>query len=154
MANESQADIPQAEVPQSASRHTRWDPIYHFFVLPVFAISLLGSIVLLVMRPGLHTAWFLIFMIAELILIFKVRMYPLKVQDRVIRLEERLRLMALLEPALHPRIGELTEAQLIALRFASDAELPALATRALNEKLAGAEIKKAIRDWRPDEWRV
>jgi hypothetical protein len=154
MANESQAGIPQAEVPQSVSRHTRWDPIYHFFVLPVFAISLLGSIVLLVMRPGLHTAWLLIFMIAELILIFKVRMYPLKVQDRVIRLEERLRLMALLEPALHPRIGELTEAQLIALRFASDAELPALATRALNEKLAGAEIKKAIRDWRPDEWRV
>jgi hypothetical protein len=154
MANEPQADIPQAEVPQSVSRHTRWDPIYHFFVLPVFAISLLGSIVLLVMRPGLHTAWFLIFMIAELILIFKVRMYPLKVQDRVIRLEERLRLMTVQEPALHPRIGELTEAQLIALRFASDAELPALATRALNEKLAGAEIKKAIRDWRPDEWRV
>lgn len=140
--------------PQNFSQHTRWDPLFHFFILPVFAISLVGSIVLLVMRPGMHTAWFLIFMIAELILIFKVRLYPLKVQDRVIRLEERLRLATLLPEPLRARIPELTEAQLVGLRFASDAEIPKLVERTLKENLSRKDIKKAIQNWRPDYWRV
>ena len=140
--------------PQNYSHHTRYDPLFHFFILPVFVITLIVSIVHVVRRPGLHSAWLVVFMIAAVILLFKVRLYSLKVQDRVIRLEERLRLMTLLDAGLRPRIGELTEAQLIALRFASDGELPALAARALNEKLAAAEIKKAIREWRADYWRV
>jgi len=140
--------------PQNYSHHTRYDPLFHFFILPVFVITLIVSIVHVVRRPGLHSAWLVVFMIAALLVLFKLRLYPLKVQDRVIRLEERLRLMTLLDAGLRPRIGELTEAQLIALRFASDGELPALAARALNEKLAAAEIKKAIREWRADYWRV
>lgn len=140
--------------PQNYSHHTRYDPLFHFFILPVFAITVISSIVHLVRRPGLHSAWLVVFVVAAVILAFKVRLYALKVQDRVIRLEERLRLMTLLDPSLRPRIGELTESQLIALRFASDGELPALAARALNEKLAGAEIKKAIQQWRADYWRV
>jgi len=140
--------------PQNSSHHTRYDPLFHFFILPVFAITLLASIVHLVRRPGLHSAWLIVFMVAALLALFKIRLYPLKVQDRVIRLEERLRLMTLLDPTLRPRIGELAESQLIALRFASDTELPALAVRALNEKLPAPEIKKAIQQWRPDYWRV
>ncbi|MGB8012355.1 MAG: DUF6526 family protein [Terriglobales bacterium] len=139
---------------QSYSHHTRYDPLFHFFILPVFAITLIASIVHLIRWPGLHYAWLVVFMLAALFALFTMRLYSLRVQDRVIRLEERLRLMSLLDPALRVRIGEITEAQLIALRFASDAELPALAARALNEKLAGPEIKKAIQQWRPDYWRV
>ncbi|MFY9659406.1 MAG: DUF6526 family protein [Terriglobales bacterium] len=139
---------------QNFSNHIRYDPPFHFFILPVFAITLIATIVHLVRRPGLCSAWMVVFMLAAIFALFKVRLYALKVQDRVIRLEERLRLTAVLDASLRPRIGELAEAQLIALRFASDAELPALAARALNEKLAAAEIKKSIQHWRADEWRV
>ena len=139
---------------QNFSNHTRFDPPFHFFILPVFAITLIATIVHLVRRPGLHSAWLVVFMVAAIAAIFKIRLYALKVQDRVIRLEERLRLATLLDPALRPRIPEFAESQLVALRFASDAELPALAARALNEKLDRAEIKKAIQHWRPDYWRV
>jgi hypothetical protein len=139
---------------QNFANHTRYDPVFHFFILPVFSLLLLASVVHLVMRPSLHSAVPVIVAIAVSAIIFKLRLYPIKVQDRVIRLEERLRLATLLDPALRPRIAEFTESQLIALRFASDAELPALAARALNEKLAAPEIKKAIQHWRPDHWRV
>lgn len=147
--------ISMAEVSQqSFSHHTRHDPLFHFFILPVFAITLVASIVHLVRRPGLHSGWMVVVMIAALVALFKLRLYPLKVQDRVIRLEERMRLMTLLDPALRPRIAEFTESQLIALRFASDAELPALAIRALDEKLSSQAIKQSIQHWRADNWRV
>jgi uncharacterized membrane protein YdbT with pleckstrin-like domain len=139
------------ETPQNFSNHTRRDPLFHFFILPVFAITLIATIV---RRPSLHSAWLVVVVIAAIAAILEIRLYALKVQDRVIRLEERLRLASLLDASLRPRIPEFTEAQLIALRFASDAELPALGARALNEKLTAQEIKKAIQHWRPDYWRV
>ena len=142
------------KVPQNFSNHGRLDPPFHFFILPVFAISLIITIVHLVRHPGLHSAWLVVFMLAATGAVVKMRLYALRVQDRVIRLEERQRLALLLDGPLRARIGEFTESQLIGLRFASDAELPALAAKTLAEKLSRADIKKAVGQWRPDYWRV
>lgn len=139
---------------QNLSNHARFDPLFHFFVVPVFAITLIMVVVHLFRRPSLWSVWLVIFMLAAIVAVFKARLYPLRVQDRVIRLEERLRLATLVDEAWRPRIAELTESQLIGLRFASDAELPALAARAVTEKLSCAEIKKAVKDWRADFCRV
>ena len=147
--------------PQTLANHTRWDPAFHFFVIPVFVLALLMSLIHFFahitegdLRDHVHAVLLIVLAAAFLILAFKERLYSLKVQDRVIRLEEQLRLMRLLPEPLRSRIPELTEGQLCALRFASDAEVVKLAERALNEKLSRADIKKLIQTWRPDYWRV
>lgn len=140
--------------PQTFANHGRFDPPYHFFVVPVFLLLALAGTVHFIRRPGWHTALMFVVAVALATAVSKIRAYSLRVQDRVIRLEERLRLMALLPDPLRSRIPELTEGQLIGLRFASDAEVPALTARALSEKLSRADIKKAIQTWRPDYWRI
>ena len=145
------------DAPQSYAHHTRWDPPFHFFILPVFALALLAAIVHLVLRfhyHPLHGVLLVVFALAALMAIFKIRLNALKVQDRVIRLEERLRLATVLPEQLRSRIPELTEGQLTALRFASDGELPGLVQKTLNEKLSRDDIKKSIQNWRADNWRV
>lgn len=142
------------KTPQSLANYTRYDPIFHFFVLPVFLITFIATIVMAVRHPNLHSVWIVLLALALLILSFKVRMNPIKVQDRVVRLEERLRLATLLPEPLKSRIGELSESQLIALRFASDGEIPGLVHETLTKQLAGPEIKKLIKLWRADELRV
>jgi hypothetical protein len=144
-----------SEAPQSYANYKRRDPLFHFFIIPVFAVAVVASIVHVFLgRHRLHGLLLVLFSLAALVAIFKIRLYALKVQDRVIRLEERLRLSALLPEGLRGRISELSEQQLIALRFASDGEVPALAQRALNEKLSPDDIKKSIQHWRADNWRV
>ena len=140
--------------PQNYSNHTRFDPPFHFFLIPLFAIGVLLALWHLYQSPGIFHLLLVIYAAAFLLLVLKTRLYALKVQDRVIRLEEQLRLSRLLPEPLRGRIGELSVGQLIGLRFAPDAELPALAERALNEKLSRADIKKAVKNWRPDTWRV
>jgi hypothetical protein len=140
--------------PQTLANHTRLDPPFHFFVLPVFGLSAIAATVHFIWRPSLHSAWLFVVAVAAVTAILKLRLYALRVQDRVIRLEERLRLASLLPEPLRSRIPELTEDQLIALRFASDVELPRLTERTLSEKLSKSDIKKAIQVWRPDYWRV
>jgi hypothetical protein len=140
--------------PQTYANHTRWDPLFHFFALPVFILLAIVAMVHFIWRPGLHSALMFIVAVALAVVVVKVRNYALRVQDRVIRLEERQRLALLMPEPLRSRIPELTEGQLVALRFASDAEVAKLAERALNEKLSKADIKKSIQTWRPDYWRV
>ncbi len=139
---------------QNLANHAKIDPVYHFFILPVIAITALFAIWNLVRNPSFTSAWLMIFAFALAALAFKTRLNALKVQDRVIRLEERLRLAVLLPEPLHSRIHDLTEAQLIALRFAPDEEISGLVARTLSNKLAPADIKKAIVNWRPDYFRV
>jgi hypothetical protein len=138
---------------QSFANHLRWDPPFHFFALPVLLITFIASIVYAVRFPSLMSGWAVVFFAALFLVGLKARLYALKVQDRVIRLEERLRL-ATLAPGMRGRIEELSEPQLIGLRFACDAEAPALAERALKEKLACGDIKKAVVSWRADYWRA
>jgi hypothetical protein len=140
--------------PQTLANHTKLDPLFHFVVIPVFILTAIGGTIHFIRHPSFHSASFFVISVAALIAVFKIRIYALKVQDRVIRLEERMRLGALCSEPWRSRIMELNEGQLIALRFASDAELPSLAERALNEKLSRNDIKKAIQNWRPDYWRV
>jgi Family of unknown function (DUF6526) len=140
--------------PQSYANHVRWDPLFHFFALPVFLLLAIAGLVHFIWRPGLHSGLMFVGAVALASAVFKIRAYAVKVQDRVILLEERLRLSTLCSEALRSRIPQLTEDQIIALRFASDAELPKLAERALSEKLSRTDIKKAIQTWRPDYWRV
>lgn len=142
------------DAPQNLANHARLDPPFHFFVLPVFGLSVLAALGHLIWHPSLHAAAFFVVSVAALVAVLKIRLYALKVQDRVIRLEERQRLALLLPEPLRPRIPEFTERQLIALRFASDAELPGLAERTLAQNLAPADIKKSIQSWRADYWRV
>jgi len=147
--------------PQSFQNHARLDPLFHFFLVPVFGIGVVFALIHFFnhfahsdFRDNFHAFLLIVLAVALLMLVFRVRVYSLKLQDRIIRLEERMRLIELLSEPLRSRIPELSEDQLCGLRFASDAEVSPLVERALNERLSRKEIKRAIQNWRPDHWRV
>ncbi len=140
--------------PQTLANHAKYDPPFHFFLVPVLAINVIVIAVQLFRTPSLLGVWLLVISLALLVLAGRLRSYATHLQDRIIRMEERLRLASLLQDPLRSRVAELTDSQLIGLRFASDAELPALVQRALDEKLTRSDIKKAVTDWRPDYSRV
>jgi hypothetical protein len=140
-----------AEATQTYKNHARFYPPFHFFVLPVLALNALNEIRHVVQNPSLHTAWTLVVAIALATLALAARLMALTVQDRVIRLEMRHRLGQCLPADLQARIGDLTRQQLIALRFASDAELADLVREVLAGKLASSkEIKLRVKNWQPD----
>ena len=140
---------------QSFKSHARFDPPYHFFLTSVFFINVIVAIVHAAYHASSFIAWWLVLVsIAACVVLFRLRQYPLKVQDRVIRLEERLRLQALAPEQWHAQIFRLTEDQLIGLRFAADDEVVELAKQALEHNLNRKQIKERIRNWRADNWRV
>ena len=143
-----------AHTPQTYANHVRLDSAFHFFLLPVLFVNLIVAVVYLVRGPGFLTAWLALLSVAAIVAVLKIRLYPLKAQDRIIRLEEQLRFARVLPEPLRGRCGELTEAQLVALRFAPDIELPALVEQVLAGGMKGRDIKKEIRTWRPDYFRI
>jgi hypothetical protein len=139
---------------QNYSNHKRFHPIYHYVILPLAIAGLVGSVINLTKASSenlysaslLLVAFILLFLIGAF-----VRLYSLKVQNRLIRSEENFRHYTLTGKTLS---HNLRMGQIIALRFASDEEFPSLASRAVNEKMKPDEIKKSIRNWRADHYRV
>lgn len=141
---------------QNYSNHVKFVPLFHFFVLPVLLINFFSSIFRYRVL-GFSWTWLIgvltalaLFMLAGL-----GRTFALKVQDRVIRMEERQRCERLLPAELKSRIAEITPEQFVALRFASDGELPALVNKVLTDKLSDRKtIKQMVQNWRGDYLRA
>ena len=141
-------------LPQTYANHVRYDPLFHYFLLPVSAVTIGLSVFEAIRHLNYLTVWSIVLALAFTVLIVKARVYALKAQDRVIRLEERLRLATLLSDPWRSRIAELSESQLIALRFAPDDEVATLVERTLTGNLAQNDIKKAVVNWRADYFRI
>jgi hypothetical protein len=139
---------------QNLANHARFVPGYHFLTAGLLLVNLLWSIIRLVRAPTIDSTVALLVAVALVMMFWYLRVFPLAVQDRVIRLEESLRI-ATLAPSLRDRVAEFTPHQLVALRFASDAELPGLAERVLSERITSrSAIKALIREWRADHQRA
>jgi hypothetical protein len=144
-----------AEQTQTLGTHRRFIPAWHFFALPVLIINVFVVGLKFGRDLSLSNAWPVIVAIALAIGIVLSRTMPLRAQDRIIRLEERIRLERLVPADLRGRVGELTPDQLIALRFAPDDEVPELTRRVLGGELqTRADIKGAVKNWRGDHLRV
>ena len=140
---------------QTAEKHARYVPLFHGWTFGLLLLNLVWAIIQLVRLPSVGSMVGVGFAVAVILAAFFARAFAVGVQDRVIRLEERMRLAELLPADLRPRIGELTTRQLVALRFASDAELPELVRRVLSEHLRDKNaIKRLVVTWRPDHARV
>ncbi len=141
-----------ADAPQDFKSHRRYDPAWHFVGALIITFGFIASIVHAVRHPDSYWNWFfIVYTFGILLVVARARTHTLNVQNRVIRLEMRLKLKEQLPPALAARVGELSLSQLIGLRFANDAELPALVERSLNGQLANGEaVKKEIRNWQAD----
>jgi hypothetical protein len=141
--------------PQTYENHVRWYPLVHFVIFPIFAFNFLYQAVRLIQEPGIDRAVWVLVCLNFVLLAFAARLQAMKVQDRVIRLEERLRYMNVLPAETVDRTSALSIGQIIALRFASDAELPELVSAVCDGKISSnKEIKMAIKNWRGDHLRV
>ena len=142
-------------IPQTYENHARLVPLYHYAALPLLLINLLWSIYQVTQIVAFESLNALTIAFALATIAFAARVFALKAQDRIIRLEERLRMQELLPDDLKERINDYTTDQLIALRFAGDLELCGLARKVLDENITDRKtIKQIIQNWRPDYQRV
>ena len=145
--------------PQTYANHRRLDPSYHFLLIGLFTVNAVITVWALIrMFKSQHfdfaTLWSVVMAFAFSLLLLKLRVYALHNQDRLIRLEEQLRMKALLPAALASRAMGLKPSQYVALRFASDEELPGLVQQTLDEDLNNDQIKQRIKTWRADDFRI
>jgi hypothetical protein len=139
------------QISQNYANHVRRLPPLYATGALVLAINVLWAIYVAVRNLSIGTVLHVVVAASLVVLFVFSRTFALSVQDRVIRLEERMRLERLLPAELRPRIGEFSVQQLVGLRFAGDTELPALAREVLDGKLKELdEIKRAVKDWRAD----
>lgn len=142
-------------MPQSATSHARTIPVFHYFALPVLLINIVVAIVVAARAPSLMAGWGVIVAAALFVGVLFARVHALTAQDRVIRLEETLRMQRVLPADMLGEIAHLKRFDFVALRFASDAELPELVKRVRAGEFAKPlDIKKAIKNWREDHLRV
>lgn len=140
---------------QNYANHVRHDKVAYFYIALLLVTFIVAVVALFVDRDWVVIVALLINTFSTLLLAANARGYGTKVQDRVVRLEMRLRLKDLLEPDAQGRINDFTVSQLVGLRFASDAELPELSRKVLDENITSAnQIKKMVTDWQPDHLRV
>ncbi len=140
---------------QNYGNHAKFVPLYHYVLLPLLLINVLATVYQAWRQPSLFGAWAIVIAIALVGTALSARLFALKAQDRVIRLEERLRMRELLPAELKGQIGDFTVDQLIALRFAEDTELPALAATVRRDNVKGRDvIKKMVKHWRADDCRL
>jgi hypothetical protein len=140
---------------QNFQNHAQFVPLYHYVTFPLLLLNLIVAAYQTWQHPGLLTAWAIAMAVALILVTFFARFFALKAQDRVIRLEERLRLRELLPASRHAEIATFSTDQLIGLRFASDEELPALAASVLRDNIQDrTAIKKMVKSWRADDCRV
>jgi len=143
------------KAPQTFENHMRILPAFHYVAFPLFAVNFFFALYQTVTAFSWANLVALGLSVGLILLFFLARVMALSVQDRVIRLEETLRMRALLPADLQARIGEFTVKQLVALRFASDGELPGLARQVLDGTIQDQKaIKKMVREWRADYQRA
>lgn len=142
---------------QTYANHTRIDPAWHYFIAPSTLANLVIAIVAAVRCSPEHRLvclWWIFMAVVLILAVARARMHSIIVQDRLIRLEEQLRYSRVLSREQMTETDSLTLRQMIALRFASDAELPSLIHRTVTDGLTPKQIKQAIANWRPDLLRV
>jgi hypothetical protein len=141
--------------PQSFENHTRLVPLYHMVAFGILVINLLYRLYRVFTDLSVETLVTGLVAVALILLFFYARIFALTAQDRVIRLEMLLRFERLLPPELRARAKDFTVDQLVALRFASDEELPELARKVLTDNIRERRaIKKMVRNWQADYLRV
>lgn len=140
---------------QNYQNHAKWFPLFHFILTPMLLAFLIYTIVQMVRFPSTDRAMMIFMALALFLIGLTARMMALKVQDRVIRLEERLRYREVLPKELADKAVNLRTSEMIGLRFASDEELPDLVQKTLNGDFETTkEIKLAVKDWRGDYLRA
>ena len=140
--------------PQSYENHAKFIPVFHYIALPLLLVNFFGALFRVTQEISFYTLNDVGLAISLIVVAVFTRLFALKAQDRVIRLEEQIRMQTFLPDALKAHVGRLTMGQIVALRFASDEELADLTQEALDQNTSPNALKQAVKNWRPDYDRV